>query len=343
MKVHGILPATLADAAPLAVRAEEIGYDGLWATETANDPFLQLLLAAAATRRVQVGTAIAVAFPRSPLHLAQTARDLHDYSGGRFILGLGSQVRAHVERRYSAAYDRPVARMRELVLAIRAIWASWQEGATLDFRGDFFTHTLMTPFFSPPVSSHGTPPIFLAAVGPRMTEVAGEVADGVFVHGLTTQRYLTEVALPAVERGLAASGRGRGEFEVCRPVFLVTGADDAERQRADGWVRDKLAFYASTPTYRPVLELHGWADLQPELAGLAKAGRWTEMAGLIDDEMLDTFAVVGEMSDIPRLVGERYGGLVDRVSFTAPFQQRPQEWAAVIAGLQTVGTAASLG
>src|SRR5258707_8882813 len=262
MKVHGILNTGLADAAGFGRRAEEIGFDGIWATETASDPFLPLLLAADATERITVGTAIAVAFPRSPLHLAHTARDIHHYSKGRFVLGLGSQVRAHIERRYSAVYEPPVARMRELILAIRAIWASWQDGAPLDFRGEFYTHTLMTPFFAPGVSEYGTPPIFVAAVGPRMTEMAGEVADGVFVHGLTTEKYLREVAAPALEGGLAKAGRSRDAIDICRPMFLVTGTNDKECAAAAGWVRDKLAFYASTPTYKPILELHGWADLQ---------------------------------------------------------------------------------
>jgi probable F420-dependent oxidoreductase len=334
MKVHGILAAGLDGAAEAAATAEDLGFDGLWAPEIANDPFLPLLLAAGATERIQIGTAIAVAFPRSPIHLAHTALDLHSYSRGRFILGLGSQVRAHVERRYSAAYEHPAARMREQVMAIKAIWASWQDGVPLDFRGEFFTHTLMTPFFSPSPSEFGTPPIFIAAVGPLMTEVAGEVADGVFVHGLTSPEYLREVTVPSLERGLAKAGRTRADIEVCRPLFLVTGVDDEERARVDLWVRDKLAFYASTPTYRPVLALHGWEDLQTELAGLAKAGRWAEMPALIDDEMLDAFAIVGDLPDIATLVKDRYGALADRVSFTAPFSEHPEEWGAVLAGLQ---------
>jgi probable F420-dependent oxidoreductase len=336
MKVHSILSTGLADAADFGAHVEALGFDGVWATETAHDPFLPLLLAAGATERITVGTAIAVAFPRSPLHLAHTARDIHHYSRGRFILGLGSQVRAHIERRYSASYDAPVERMRELILAIRAIWATWQDGAPLDFRGEYFRHTLMTPFFAPPVSEFGVPPIFIAAVGPRMTEAAGEVADGVFVHGLTTEKYLREVAVPALERGLARAGRTRADIDVCRPLFLVTGTTDAERAASARWVRDKLAFYASTPTYRPILELHGWADLQPELAALAKRGDWSQMSELIDDDMLATFAIVGELSDLPQLIHDRYAGIVDRISFTAPIDERPEAWASVVAGVKAL-------
>ena len=333
MKVHGILDADLGDAASAGRSAEEIGYDGVWVSEIAHDPFLPLLLAAGETTKLELGTAIAVAFPRSPMHLAYTAWDLQRYSGGRFILGLGSQVRAHVERRYSAPFDRPAARMRELVLAIRAIWQSWQDGAPLDFRGEFYTHTLMTPFFNPGPNPYGPPKIFLAAVGPKMTEVAGEVADGVFVHGLTSDEFIRTATLPAVRRGLDVSGRKRGDIDVCRPLFLVTGVTDAERDRADAWVRDKLAFYASTPTYRSVLELHGWEALQGELAGLARANRWAEMAGLIDDEMVRTFAVVADLPEIPEQIGRRFGGFIDRVSFNAPFREHPDEWGKVLAGI----------
>lgn len=338
IKVHSILNAGLAGAAEFGRRAEALGFDGLWATETASDPFLPLLLAADATERLTVGTAIAVAFPRSPLHLAHTARDIHHHSKGRFILGLGSQVRAHIERRYSASYDPAVPRMREIVLAVRAIWASWQDGTPLDFRGEFYRHTLMTPFFAPAVSEYGVPPIYLAAVGPKMTETAGEVADGIFVHGLTTEKYLREVALPAIDRGLSKAGRQRSEITVCRPLFLVTGATDQERAAAETWVRDKLAFYASTPTYRPILELHGWGDLQPDLATLAKRGSWSAMSELIDEEMLSTFAIVGDMADLPQLINDRYDGLVDRISFTAPITTRPDEWGALLADLRRRGT-----
>lgn len=336
MKVHGILDADLGDAAAAARSAEEIGYDGIWVSEITHDPFLPLLLAAGQTSTLELGTAIAVAFPRSPMHLAYTAWDLQRYSGGRFILGLGSQVRAHVERRYSAPFDRPAARMRELVLAIRAIWRSWQEGGPLDFRGEFYTHTLMTPFFNPGPNPYGPPKIFLAAVGPMMTEVAGEVADGVLVHGLTSDQFIRSVTLPAVQRGLDLSGRKRGDVDVCRPLFLVTGVTEGERERADAWVRDKLAFYASTPTYRSVLEMHGWEALQGELAGLARANRWPEMADLIDDEMVSTFAVVADLLDVPGQIGSRFGGLIDRVSFNAPFREHPDEWGQVLAGISAV-------
>src|SRR3954464_15527769 len=207
MKVDGGVGFYLANAAATAKEAEDAGYDGVWSAETSHDPFFPLLLAAEHTERVELGTGITVAFPRSPMHLANVGYDLQAYSKGRFLLGLGSQIRAHIEKRFSATWASPANRMRELILAMRAIWASWQEGTKLDFRGDFYSHTLMTPFFNPGPNPYGTPKVFLAAVGERMTEVAGETADGLLVHGFTTERYLKEVTLPALQRGLDKAGR----------------------------------------------------------------------------------------------------------------------------------------
>lgn len=336
MKVSAILEPALATAAERAAAAEALGYDGAWMTEIAHDPFLPLLLAAGSTTRLEVGTAIAVAFPRSPTHLAQLANDLHAYSQGRFVLGLGSQVKAHVERRFGATWSSPVARMRELVLAIRAVWSSWNEGEPLDFRGDFYELTLMTPFFSPEPNPYGTPKIFLAAVGPRMVTAVGEVADGLLVHGFTTVRYLEEMLTPALEEGLARAGRDPGSVEVSRQLFCVTGRDEEELAAKAQTVKEKLAFYGSTPAYRPVLELHGWGDVQPELAELARRGEWSKMADVIDDEMLAEFAVVGAPEDVPRLVAERFGGRIDRVSFNAPFTEDPELWGQVVSGIQEV-------
>lgn len=334
MKVHAVLDVDLGAAASAARAAEALGYDGIWTIETTHDPFLPLALATDATERIQLGTGIAVAFPRSPLHLAQLAYDLHGFSDGRFMLGLGSQVRAHVERRFSAAWSRPVARMRELILAVRAIWAAWHEGAALDFRGDFYTHTLMTPFFNPGPSPAGLPPIVLAGVGSRMTEVAGEVADGLLVHGFTTERYLREHMVPALERGLSRSGRTRADVEIVRPVFLVTGATEEERAAADHRVRERVAFYAATVAYRPVLECHGWENLQDELIPLGRKGEWATMGSLIDDEVLNEFAIVGDLDEVPTLILDRYGDLVDRVSFSAPYEDEPEVWGHLVARLQ---------
>ncbi|HLG92576.1 MAG TPA: LLM class F420-dependent oxidoreductase [Acidimicrobiales bacterium] len=325
----------LARAGQAAAEAEAAGYDGVWSAETSSDPFLPLLLGAERTKRVQLGTAIAVAFARNPMTLATVANDLQAFSGGRFILGLGSQVRAHVQKRFSMPWSQPAARMRELILAVRAIWRCWQTGEKLDFRGQFYTHTLMTPFFSPGPNPHGVPKVFLAAVGERMAEVAGEVADGLLAHAFTTEAYLRQVTLPAVERGLAASGRRREDFQVCYPGFVVAADSPAERDEAVRGVKAQIAFYGSTPAYRPVLELHGWGGLQDELNALSKAGRWEEMGGLVSDEVLDAFAIVCAPEEVPERLKARFGGLVDRVSFYAPYRSDPGRWRPILEAIKS--------
>jgi probable F420-dependent oxidoreductase len=337
MLVDGGIGFDFNTVATSAQDAESAGYDGIWSAETGHDPFFPLLLAAESTTRVQLGTAIAVAFARNPMTLATTANDLQSHSKGRFILGLGSQIKAHIEKRYSMPWSHPAPRMRELILAIRAIWESWEKGTKLDFRGDFYTHTLMTPFFSPGPNPYGPPKIFLAAVGQLMTEVAGEVADGLLVHGFTTERYLREVTLPALEKGLERSGRNRSEFQISYPGFIVTGTNDKELGEAAKAVRSQIAFYGSTPAYRGVLELHGWGDLQRDLNQLSKRGEWAKMGDLIDDEMLDTFAVVCLPEEVSRRVLDRFGDVVDRVSFYAPYRADPERWNAVLAGFKQAG------
>jgi probable F420-dependent oxidoreductase len=334
MKVDGGVGFDLRAAAQTAQEAEEAGYDGIWSAETGHDPFFPLLLAAEHTERIELGTGIAVAFPRSPMHLAQLGYDLQAYSGGRFLLGLGSQIRAHIEKRFSATWSHPAARMRELILAMRAIWESWNTGSKLDFRGDFYSHTLMTPFFNPGPNPHGTPKVFLAAVGERMTEVAGEVCDGLLAHGFTTEKYLREVTLPALDRGLAKAGRQRSNFEISCPTFVVTGTNEKEIADADRGVRQQIAFYASTPAYKVVLERHGWGGLQPELNRMSKQGEWVEMGKLIDDDVVAAFAVVGEPEEIPKLILERYGDAIDRVTFYTPYKSDPDRWKAVLAGFK---------
>ena len=335
MKVDGGVGFDLATAAATAKEAEDAGYDGVWSAETNHDPFFPLLLAAEHTERVELGTGITVAFPRSPMHLANLGWDLQNYSKGRFLLGLGSQIRAHIEKRFSATWSHPASRMRELILATRAIWASWQEGAKLDFRGDFYSHTLMTPFFNPGPNPHGTPKVFLAAVGERMTEVAGEVCDGLLAHGFTTEAYLREVTLPALERGLAKAGRQRSEFQISCPTFVITGTTEQEIATADKAVRQQIAFYGSTPAYKGVLEKHGWSDLQPELNRLSKQGEWVEMGTLITDDVVDAFAVRGEPEEIPKLILARYGDVIDRVTFYTPYKSDPERWKAVLAGFRS--------
>lgn len=331
MKLDTGLGTGLEGAGAAARAAEEAGYDGVWSAETAHDPFLPLAVAAEHTERVQLGTSIAVAFPRSPLTLAHIGHDLQAFSKGRTIVGLGSQIQPHIEKRYSATWSRPAARMRELILAMRAIWACWDQGTKLDFRGEFYRHTLMTPFFTPDRQPYGLPKVFLAAVGPRMTAVAGEVADGFLAHGFTTPKYLRETTLPTLEAALAKSGRSRADFEVTLPFFLVTGTTEEEMDKSRTAVKRRIAFYGSTPAYRGVLEAHGWGDLQDDLNAMSKRGQWTEMGELIDDEMLDAFAVVAEPEGIAGAVKERYAGVADRVSLTLPVRRDPERWAAVLA------------
>jgi probable F420-dependent oxidoreductase len=330
----GLVPGTLDGAPERAGAMEAAGYDGLWTAETSHDPFFPLLLAAQGTERVELGTAIAVAFARSPMNLATIGYDLQSYSSGRFILGLGSQIKPHITRRFSMPWSSPAARMREFVLAMRAIWECWNTGGKLDFQGDFYTHTLMTPFFDPGPNPHGVPKVFLAAVGERMTEVAGEVCDGILCHGFTTERYLREHTIPALERGLARQGRALADFERSLPCFVVTGSTDEDWAASAKGVREQIAFYGSTPAYRPVLELHGWGELQGELNGLSKQGKWAEMGTLIDDDMLNTFAVVAEPSALAAGIKERFGELITRVMFYAPYAADPDLWVSVMADLK---------
>lgn len=334
MRVDGTIGFDPAGVIAHATEAEASGYDGIWSAETGHDPFLPLVLAAEHTERLQVGTGIAVAFARNPMTLAMTANDLQTQSGGRFMLGLGSQIKPHIEKRFSMPWSHPAPRMRELILAIRAIWTSWSTGGRLAFRGEYYRHTLMIPMFDPGPNPHGNPPIFLAAVGALMTEVAGEVADGMLAHAFTTERYLREATLPALERGLATSGRARSAVEISYPGMVVTGVDDESFAAAAAATRKQLAFYGSTPAYRPVLELHGWGDLQTDLNTLSKRNAWDDMAGLIDDEMLRTFAVVGELDTIAATIRDRFDGLVDRFNLYAPSGVDAEQWAEVLADVR---------
>jgi probable F420-dependent oxidoreductase len=328
------MAASLGEIAARAKDLEAFGYDGLLTAETSHDPFFPALVAAEHTDHIDIGTGIAVAFARNPMNLASIGYDLQLFSEGRFILGLGSQIKAHIEKRFSMPWSHPAARMREFILAMRAIWACWNDGEKLDFRGDFYRHTLMTPFFNPGPSPYGAPKVFLAAVGERMTEVAGEVADGIIIHGFTTERYVKEVTLPAIERGLARAGRARSEFQISGPLFVVTGTDEAAFEQAAQATRQQIAFYGSTPAYRGVLDLHGWGDLQTELNALSKQGEWVKMGSLIDDEILRTFAVVAEPEGVGAELQRRYGGVVDRCSFYAPYRSDPERWRAVIDDLK---------
>jgi probable F420-dependent oxidoreductase len=336
MRIDGGIGWNLSGAGAAAKVLEERGYSGIWTAETAHDPFFPLLLASQATERVELGTGIAVAFARTPMTLANIAWDLQAASKGRFILGLGSQIKPHIEKRFSMPWSKPAARMRELILAIRAIWQSWEDGSKLDFRGEFYTHTLMTPFFNPGPNPHGNAKIFLAGVGQLMTEVAGEVCDGFLCHGFTTEQYLREVTLPALERGAEKAGRTLADIEISGPAFVVTGTNDEEMAASTAGVKQQIAFYGSTPAYRPVLELHGWGDLQDDLNRMSKEGKWKEMGELITDDILQAFAVVAEPEGIAPELTKRYGDVVQRLSFYAPYASDPERWAAVMRDLQAV-------
>ena len=320
MKVDAVLDSGELSGVPdTARRLEAAGYDGAWTAEVSHDPFLPLAVAAVATSRITLGTSIAVAFARNPMTTAYLANDLQAAADGRFILGLGSQIKAHVTRRFSMPWGAPAAQMREYILALRSIWAAWNEGRPLAVRGEYYQHTLMTPMFSPRPHPYGPPRVFLAAVGPAMTRVAGEVADGLITHPFTTERYLREVTLPTLAEGAARAGRSRDDLEVTCPGFVILddgGPDVAERIAA---ARRQIAFYGSTPAYRPVLALHGWEDLADRLHALSVTKderRWAAMGELIDDEVLGAFAVIGAPADAAAELKRRFGDIVDRVSAT---------------------------
>jgi probable F420-dependent oxidoreductase len=328
--------AAAAAAGDAAEIAERMGYESWWAAETKADAFVSTAVAALRTESVHLATGIAVAFARNPMTVAMQANDVQLLSRGRFMLGLGSQIKPHVEKRYSMTWSHPAPRMREFILAVRAIWRAWETGEKLDFRGDFYKHTLMTPFFNPGPNPHGNPKVILAAVGPKMTEVAGEVADGIFCHFFGTERYLREVTLPALKRGATKSGRSLDGFEILAPGFII--ARDSERELAAGadFVREQLGFYGSTPAYRPVLELHGWGELQDELGALTKRGAWSELAQVIDDEVLRAFAIIGTPEAVAEELRRRYGDVATRVNLPAPESADPDHWASVLETVRTL-------
>jgi probable F420-dependent oxidoreductase len=324
--------AGLADIPDLAARAERLGFAALWTAETRHDPFLPLALIAERTEQMRFGTAIAVAFARSPTAVAHTAWDLAQRSGGRFILGLGTQVRAHVERRFAMSWSgRPVAQLRDYVAALRAVWHGWQTGEPVRHRGPYYQVTLMTPFFSPGPIAHPEIPVYLAGVGAAMCGLAGEVGDGLIVHPMHSAQYLAEVVRPAVASGAERTGRDPGRVALSGSALV--GFGDAGREA----VREQIAFYASTPTYRPVLDLHGWADVGASLSELARRGRWSEMAGLVPDPMVDAFAlVVDGWEDVAPALRARYNGLLDRVSLYRPLGDPADDdgWRTLLSGLR---------
>jgi probable F420-dependent oxidoreductase len=319
MKIDVVLDAPLHGVAEQARRWRAVGADGGFTLEGNRDVFFPL--AAAAASGLELYPNVAIAFPRSPMHLAYQAWDLQRASNGRFAVGLGSQIRPHIERRYGATWDRPIRQMRQYVGALRAIFAAFQEGAPLDFHGDYHTLTLLPPTFLPGPLERGAPPIWIGTLGPQMTSLAAEVADGLVVHPFNTERFLRERTVPAVEAGLQkAGGRPRSDFSLAVGVNVCCYRDDEEREAATTRARTTLSFYGSTPSYRPTLEVHGWGDLQPELNALSKQGRWAEMPALVDDEMVTTICVCGTPAEAAATLRARYAGVADRLSlmFTSP-------------------------
>jgi probable F420-dependent oxidoreductase len=325
-------------AAPLeveaaAVRAEQEGYNGFAAPETRHDVFSTLALAARATSGITLQSAIAVAFARTPMTLAVPANDVQLISAGRFQLGLGSQVKPHIERRFAMPWSKPAARMEEFIAAVRAIWHAWATGDRLLFKGEFYQHTLMTDFFNPGPNPYGNPPIFLAAVGDLMTAVAARAADGLMVHPLTTQAYLRERTIPAIR-----AERGKlDDFTLALPALVVLGADPASRAVAEQAIRGQIAFYASTPAYRAVLDMHGWGDLADRLNVMSRRQAWAEMAAEIPDDVLDAFSVSGNAAEVAAGLTTRYADVIDRISLYTPYDVDPAQLAAVTAALRGGG------
>ncbi|MBI1735135.1 MAG: TIGR03617 family F420-dependent LLM class oxidoreductase [Candidatus Rokubacteria bacterium] len=316
----GMLTHDLKTIPDYARKVEALGFDCLWSAETQHNPYLPLAVAAGVTSKIKLGTSIALVFPRSPMVTAHIAWDLQNASDGRFVLGLGTQVKGHNERRFSVKFESPGPKMREAVLAMRAIWDCWQNGTKLDFKGQFYRFDLMTPFFAPGPIAHPKIPVYIAGVNQLMCRVAGEVCDGLHVHPFNSPKYLREYVQPAVNEGLAKSGRSRADFTYVTMTFVVVAdtEEDARRQRQA--VKQQIAFYASTRTYEPVLAAHGWQDLTPHLHRKSVEGDWTGMADLITDEMLETYAVVGTYDTIAQKIQERYAGLLDRTAFYQPYQ-----------------------
>ncbi len=312
--------------------AEGLGFAGLWTSETKHDGFLPLAVAANATERIDLGTSVAIAFSRSPMETAQTAWDLQSLSDGRFVLGLGTQVRAHVERRFSMPFDRPAARLREYILALRAIWESFQAEGPLKFEGEFYRHTLMTPFFNPGPIDHPEIPVYIAGVNTKLAELAGELCDGFHVHPFHSPEYLRKTVKPAITEGARKAGRSAENVELATSVFVVSGGDEREATEQRESVRSQISFYASTPTYRTVLEAHGWEEVGERLGTLAREKKWREMPALITDEMLEAFIVEAAPQEIGAVLGERYEGLIDRVALYVPFVpgEREDFWRRVI-------------
>ncbi|MFQ5479041.1 MAG: TIGR03617 family F420-dependent LLM class oxidoreductase [Candidatus Binatia bacterium] len=315
----GLLATSVEEIAEAARTMEALGFSGLVTAEAAHEPFLPLMVAAEHTQTLGLSTGIAVAFPRSPMITASTAWDLQRYSGGRFILGLGTQVKGHNERRFSVPWDKPGPRMRDLILSIRAIWDCWQTGEPLNYQGDFYSFTLMTPFFDPGPHHHPRPPIYLAGVNPYICRLAGELCDGFFVHPMHTCKYIETVVKPALADGAASSGRDSQDLKLVSSCFVACGDNEEEIENAIRAIKQQISFYASTRTYKVILDVHGWGGLSDRLNGLSRQGRWNDMVDLIPDDMVAEMAVIGKRHEIGVLLSDKYEGVLDRISLYLPF------------------------
>jgi probable F420-dependent oxidoreductase len=314
-----IFPTDLNAAGDIARRVEELGFAGLWTAETSHNPFLPLTHAAASTGRISLGTGIAVAFPRSPMVTANIAWDLAEQSKGRFILGLGTQVKPHITKRFSAEWRAPVPRLREYIESLRAIWNTWQNGVPLRYTGEHYRFTLMTPFFSPSPMPYSDIPIYIAGVNERLCRLAGELCQGFHVHPFHTERYLRELIIANIQKGAERVGRSRDDLRLTCAIFVVTGRNADEMLNNAIMAKSQIAFYASTPSYSSVLEMHGWADLADRLNKMIREGRWDDLHTEISDDMLEQIAVVAPPDELPYKVKERYNGLLDRIGFYFPF------------------------
>lgn len=332
-----LIPGPIEDIATTVRRAEQLGFSGVMTAEAQHEPYLPLMIAAEHTRSIELLTGIAVAFPRSPMITAYTAWDLQRYSNGRFLLGLGTQVKGHNERRFSTPWDRPVARLRELILALRAIWTCWQNGTKLDFQGEFYRFDLMTPFFSPGPHGHPFVPVYIAGVNRNIIRLAGELCDGLHVHPMHTLKYIRECVKPWIEEGAAKAGRSAADVKLVSACFVVTGNDDAEIAASAAVMKQQIAFYASTRTYACVLEQHGWEDLSPRLNELSRQGRWGDMGQLITDDMLAEFAVITTRDKVGEMLKQKYEGLLDRISLYLPYTPGTDDewWADVVANVRS--------
>lgn len=337
MRVETHLPdVPWGEVASYAATVEWFPFDSLAAAELKRDPFLSCTLAAAATERVELATSVAIAFPRSPMVVAYQARNLQDLSRGRFVVGLGTQVKGHIERRFSTVWDSPGPRLREYIESLRAIWDTWQHGTPLNYRGKFYSFTLMTPEFSPPPSEFPAPKVHIAAVNTYNIRLAGELCDGLRVHPFSTPEYTREVIMPALREGAAKAGRSLDDFNVVGTGFIATGATDAEVAKAREDVRYRIAFYASTRTYLPVLEHHGWQEINPALRSLIAENRWSDLPTAVPDEVLDGFCISGTWDTIVDAIRPRLEGLIDTISFAIPPDpERPDErYVAALDGLR---------